>query len=485
MRSWSKSLNRAAAVSAGLVALMAGTLQAAVPTQWTYKIIARTGTNPVGVPGGTQITADPTIDDAGNVAIRYTSLFGSNDGILLYNASTGTRSLVAQTTDGDNTGDLDLRSGLLSSRTFLNTVEIFDLSGAPVKTFTTGGPEGVTGSFNRVRLTDDGRIGYRASAGLTTKFIIDNLPTGGGPRTQVNLDQTGGLTTFIYSPTVNGSGQMAARVDSGVQQIRRYNAPPATGFTTIITVAGNPVYGSLGNGTDINDNGEVAFYARRSVGSIADLRKGNGTTSTLIASGDGVQYSSNAFTNFTPSISETGVVVFRAVDTFGQAGVFAGDGTSRVQIAGGGQFITTDDNQFVSVLSGTNPFVGNVRINNKNQVVFGALLGDGTSALFVASPVAPRCNPADIADDQGNPLPGPVGVTNGGVNEGDFNAFFSADGFFAQSAMGTGGVGMFCDIADDQGTPKPPFGNPTGSNNGVNEGDYNAFFNNFFLPCPN
>ncbi|MBL0871710.1 MAG: hypothetical protein IBJ18_14155 [Phycisphaerales bacterium] len=482
MQTWTKSLNRAAVVSAGLVALMAGTLQAAVPTQWTYKIIARTGTNTVGVPTNSQLSADPTIDDAGNAAIRYTSLFASNDGILLYNASTGTRSLLAPTVDGDNTGDIDLRNGLLTTRTFLSTIEVYDLTGTLVKTFTTGGPEGITGSFNRVRLTDDGRIGYRASASTTTKFIIDNLPTG-GPRTQANIDQTGGLTTFLYSPTVNGSGQMAARVDSGVQQIRRYNAPPATGFTTIITVAGNLVYGSLGNGTDINDNGEVAFYARRSVGSVPDLLRGNGTTSTLIASGDGLQYSSNSFTNFTPSISETGVVAFRAIDLFNQGGIFVGDGTSRFQIAGGGQFITTDDNQVLIPNPGTNPFIGNVRINKQNQVVFGVTLQGGGSALLIATPVPARCNPADIADDQGNPLPGQPGVPNNGVNEGDYNAFFSASGFFEQSGQGPAAIGGFCDIADDQGTPKPPFGNPTGSNNGVNEGDYNCFFNFLFLPC--
>ncbi|MBL0871520.1 MAG: hypothetical protein IBJ18_13185 [Phycisphaerales bacterium] len=90
---------------------------------------------------------------------------------------------------------------------------------------------------------------------------------------------------------------------------------------------------------------------------------------------------------------------------------------------------------------------------------------------------------ADIADDQGTPLAqSPGNVPNSGVNEGDYNAFFAADGFFFQSSLGPAGVGLFCDIADDQGNPLPPA--PGVSNNGVNEGDYNAFFNNLFLPCP-
>ncbi len=85
-----------------------------------------------------------------------------------------------------------------------------------------------------------------------------------------------------------------------------------------------------------------------------------------------------------------------------------------------------------------------------------------------------RCSPADIADDAGNPLPS--GLSNNGVNEGDYNAFFSAEGFFAG--------GAFTDIAYDDGEPLPPFGQSQAANNGVNEGDYNAFFNSLFLPCP-
>ncbi len=84
-------------------------------------------------------------------------------------------------------------------------------------------------------------------------------------------------------------------------------------------------------------------------------------------------------------------------------------------------------------------------------------------------PGAGQCNPADIADDQGN-APPVVGIPNTGNNEGDYNAFFN--GFFIGAS--------YCDIADDQGNAPPVPGNP---NNGVNEGDYNAFFNNFFLPC--
>ncbi|MBL0870939.1 MAG: hypothetical protein IBJ18_10225 [Phycisphaerales bacterium] len=101
------------------------------------------------------------------------------------------------------------------------------------------------------------------------------------------------------------------------------------------------------------------------------------------------------------------------------------------------------------------------------------------------------CSPADVAYDDGTPL-GTNGTcgstsTNGGVNEGDYNAFFSANGFFDQASMGPAAIGMFCDVADDQGEPLPVGLNGAttngAANSGVNEGDYNGFFNSFFVPC--
>ncbi len=80
------------------------------------------------------------------------------------------------------------------------------------------------------------------------------------------------------------------------------------------------------------------------------------------------------------------------------------------------------------------------------------------------------CNGVDIADDQGNAPPRP-GIPNNGVTEGDYNAFFS--GYF--DAL------PYCDIADDQGNPLPPA--PDVPNNGVTEGDYNFFFSIYFDGC--
>jgi len=114
---------------------------------------------------------------------------------------------------------------------------------------------------------------------------------------------------------------------------------------------------------------------------------------------------------------------------------------------------------------------------------------DDLGTFYQIVPSCLRCNPADIAYDSGDPLP-PTGpypsnanpLTNTGLDAGDYNAFFAAGGFFYQAGLGTSGIGTYCDIANDDGTALPPFGT-AGTNTGVNEGDYNLFFNLIFLGC--
>ncbi len=109
-----------------------------------------------------------------------------------------------------------------------------------------------------------------------------------------------------------------------------------------------------------------------------------------------------------------------------------------------------------------------------NEFIF-STFGSGNRVIIVrgfgAPTSAPPCNPTDIADDRGVVLP--TYSVNNGVTEGDYNAFFS--GFFDSL--------RYCDIAGDDATPLPPFGPPGQVNNGVTEGDYNCFFGIFFNGC--
>lgn len=108
------------------------------------------------------------------------------------------------------------------------------------------------------------------------------------------------------------------------------------------------------------------------------------------------------------------------------------------------------------------------RFNDAGQVV----IASGSRVIRTSLEGMP-CQPCDIASDSGEVLPS--GMPNSGVNEGDFNAFFQ--GFFDAAS--------YCDIADDAGIPLTPFssGQPVSMNSGVTEGDYNCFFAYFFLGC--
>ncbi len=454
------------------------------PVEYSFKVIARSKTqtaqpNAIGIPNNAQLTANFAIDDQGNAIVRYSGLFGG-DGVVRYSAADNSVITLATTVDGD-LAEVDARSGVFAIRDFFGVTRTYELNGAQRSTFNLGGPAGTTGSIDGVRLDDNGRIAYRGQAGADVKYILDAFsPVPPGTRTQFTYLTAAAPITFMYSPTANGSGQLAARVDataggpSSFGQIRRYNAPPQTGFVTTINLAGNTTFNSISQLLDMNDAGQIAYYARLTGTTNLNLYRTapDGVTRTLIANPTISPLTTSEFAFFPPSISESGLVAFRARDFNGQA-IYLGDGASLDKLIGNGSTITT--NIGTLNIAASTVFTGGVRINSSNQVLFIAKLSDGSDALIIASPPAPRCSPADIANDDGTALPpiGQLGVNNG-VTEGDYNLFFA--NFFDANPI--------TDIANDDGSPLPPFG-PLTTNNGVTEADYNLFFAIFFDGCSN
>ncbi len=467
------------------VILLAGTALAGVPAglDYSFRVIARTKTtaaqpDAIGVPNNSQLSANFAIDDRGNAIVRYSGLLGG-DGVVRYSAADGSVITLDTTTDGDLTGEVDARNGVFSIRDVNGVIRTYALDGTALNSFNLGGSAGTSGAVNGVRLSDNGRVAYRAQAGADVKLILDEIQPPAS-RTQFTYLTAAAPVTFIYSPTVNGDGQLAVRVDAtngGIPsfgQIRRYNAPPASGFVTTINLANNVSFNSISQLLDLNDQGQVAFYARPTGSSALNLYRTapDGVTRTLIANPSVQPLTTSEFAFFPPSISETGLVAFRARDFNGQA-IYLGNGIDLFKLIGNGSTISTNIGSLD--IAASSVFTGGVRINSVDQVLFIARLSDGSDALIIASPAASRCTPADISFDDGSPLPpvGQPGGVNNGVTEGDYNLFF-AQFFDAGSAT---------DIANDDGSPLPPFG-PLTTNNGVTEGDYNLFFSIFFDGCP-
>ncbi|MBL0871186.1 MAG: PD40 domain-containing protein [Phycisphaerales bacterium] len=158
----------------------------------------------------------------------------------------------------------------------------------------------------------------------------------------------------------------------------------------------------------------------------------------------------------------------------GAGGASIGGGT----VSGSGGEIASDQTVSLTISGAAASDAGAYTVR-----IVGACGEEIGSRAVVTVNASSGCNPADIACDDGTPLAAAPGCTNSaaGPNEGDYNAFFAAEGFFFQAGLGLAAVGGTCDIACDNGEALSA--SPGCVNNGVNEGDYNCFFNNLFAGC--
>ncbi|MER3590128.1 MAG: exosortase, partial [Mastigocladus sp. ERB_26_1] len=131
----------------------------------------------------------------------------------------------------------------------------------------------------------------------------------------------------------------------------------------------------------INNPGTVAFKGVLKEGGEGIFTVNNGTITTIADN-------SNAFSFFeNPTINDVGTVAFKGVLKDGGLGIYTGpDPVADKVIAAG------------DPLSGstvTNIYFSNKGLNNNNQIVFYAILADGTGGIFRADPESdpPTCIP--------------------------------------------------------------------------------------------
>jgi|GEM_PF-2234367 hypothetical protein len=396
-----------------LLACAAGSALAQVPTEWTFKIVARephTGQG-LGLPTGAELVQnDPGLDNDGSACVRFTANGG--DGIFVYDAATDTGQVVLFNPASAYFSSIDMLNGRIALTRDTGGVEIRDKAGTLLYTFPLGGNEGITGSINRVRLTSTGDVGYRGASGGITKIVVDRYVD--STRVQTALASTASYS-FLYSPTINNAYQMAAKADppTGGNAVVRWQEGQAP--VTILATQGSP-YNLISNGTDLNDAGEVAFFVRTSADGRFHLLKSAGGPLTTIASALGPEGISNTnFANFPPVINNNGLVAFRPES--GGNRIYIGDGNTLVPVIGDGDMIATPDGGFTFLGAGSprTAIVGNIALNDANQIAFIARLADGSDALVIATPVGggPSCGTADFDGD------GDVGT------DADIEAFFA------------------------------------------------------------
>ena len=342
--------------------------------------------------------------------------------------------------------------------------------------FNLGTPPGVPQSLGGINFLDRDNLLIGGNANGVNAAIY-RVPITRAPNGDIT-GYAGNATLYCTAPQIdgglfffpNGTIGFTTYSNNTLQQVKPFQAAPAR--VTNLTALG--VASSTGTGTIIpagfNGAGNIiigSYNASRwyILPFVEDENEPlihiiSPALSTSVAAGSGpegivyVPQGSPLFPNQSVLISEYGA---------GRVSAFAIDNL--------GLPIPNTRTDFVTGLTGAeggvlDPFTG--------QFLFSTFGGGGRVVVVrgFGSPVSTtRCQPADIADDQGTYIPS--FSVNNGVNEGDYNAFFN--GYFLRLSA--------VDIANDNGEPRPPFG-PAGTNTGVNEGDYNCFFNNFFMGCP-
>lgn len=245
------------------------------------------------------------------------------------------------------------------------------------------------GFFGSLELNDTGDgvfEGFKSTNGLPEDILDFQKQVGTVP-----LEEVSAATDLTFQPAINNRDQVSfatVELDDAFQvqysSVVRYDS--FTGNYT--TIADTSDFATLGL-TDINDRGEVAFYATRSDGS-SGIYRGDGEILVEIAS------SNDEFSNFQPnyaglaygrgdgpfgittypSLNKNDEVAFSANLDAGGFGVFVGDGYQLETIVNTSSNINNDYN-FTGI--------GSVELNDRGELAFLAsydLPDDGKDELF-------------------------------------------------------------------------------------------------------
>jgi hypothetical protein len=285
-----------------------------------------------------KVLTEPAMNDNGLVAV---SVFeeASSDGIFVYDMK---KDSVAHMLNSQNT-DLIAHSYLQ----VLNSGEIF---------------------FRGTHLGQDHSF-YSLSGNLKEIFSEGE-------------DSLGFKASYLFGPIVNNQRQMATKIRIGNKMDWDSTFPDqilllnADGSHRLVAVdqksdSGSPYLG-FSNSVSLSENGLVAFVGIIE-GGIKTLVVDNHGQQTHFASEgqDGI----SEIELFAPQINSQGIVVFRAKNSKGLRGIYLADGQSVHRLIGEGDEIPTDRGPGRALYNPTSPgFGGNVHLNDRNEIVFYALV---------------------------------------------------------------------------------------------------------------
>jgi hypothetical protein len=233
----------------------------------------------------------------------------------------------------------------------------------------------IPNSYGNPCVNEAGDIGFQASfssgrafaariGGATTIYTGDANTSPGSPY------------TYLYTPSFNAAGTIAAKVATSSDQFTdveiRTFAGDGSSQLILANKSTDPTspYSKFDNSLALSDNGIIAVVATRASDNRRVVLRSDGITTTEIAAVDPAGVISD-IDFFAPAINDNGWVAFRAKDAAGQA-IYAGDGNALVRVVGNGDVMATDLGRGqLGQNNATDPvFAGKPSINANGDIAF-------------------------------------------------------------------------------------------------------------------
>lgn len=244
-------------------------------------------------------------------------------------------------------------------------------------------------------------IGYRA--GLGSGNGLASTGSGSSVLHAVDSNVQPGPIAFIYTPAMNAQRRLACKVSIGDfdhNEIRSF-ASDGSSTTLVVDAATDAMSPFLrfDNGLAYNDNGQVAVALSLVAGNVRAIYRFTPTEGGVVAEEIARVETAGAIRGiefFAPAMNNNGLVVFRALDTNGQA-IYVGDGQTLQRVIGKGDPVSTDlgparIGQHIDNPTSWPIFSGAPDINDAGDIAFiAALHPDGDNQIewgtgvFVAS----------------------------------------------------------------------------------------------------
>ena len=191
-------------------------------------------------------------------------------------------------------------------------------------------------------------------------------------------DTLGFKASYLFGPMVNNRQQMASKIRLGGKMDWDNTFPDqilllnADGTHRIVArdQKSDPQspFAGFANSVSLSENGLVAFVGILKDGSKTLVIDDQGVQTRYATEGqDGV----SEIELFAPQVNSQGIAIFRAKNSKGLRGIYLADGHEIRRVIGEGDQIPTDMGMGRILANPTFPgFGGNVRINERNEIVF-------------------------------------------------------------------------------------------------------------------